>query len=100
MHWRRFAISQIPLDDTKAFEDWLLRRWIEKDQLVEHYLRNGKFPGFPPESKQTEAGARRGQWVETEVKNSHPLEFLLAFAPTMLLVLVGLLVRTLWRAIF
>lgn len=44
MHWRRFAVSEIPLDDQKEFEAWLVARWAEKDQLLEEYHETGKFP--------------------------------------------------------
>ena len=44
MHWRRFAVSEIPLDDQKEFEAWLLARWVEKDQLMDQYFETGRFP--------------------------------------------------------
>lgn len=43
MHWRRFAIQEIPYEDSKALEAWVLERWIEKDELLEHFLRHGSF---------------------------------------------------------
>ncbi|KAK9462141.1 acyltransferase-domain-containing protein [Lipomyces oligophaga] len=45
MHWRRFARSDIPLDDESEFERWLQKRWLEKDQLLENYYLNGHFDG-------------------------------------------------------
>lgn len=44
MHWRRFATSDIPYDDSKALEAWVLERWIEKDQLLEQFQQHGVFP--------------------------------------------------------
>jgi lysocardiolipin and lysophospholipid acyltransferase len=44
MHWRRFELSSIPINDTAAFDAWLLARWREKDVLLEHYTRTGGFP--------------------------------------------------------
>lgn len=44
MHWRRFAIDTIPIDDPTKFELWLRERWAEKDELLEHYVSNGSFP--------------------------------------------------------
>ncbi|CDM28131.1 hypothetical protein DTO013E5_3947 [Penicillium roqueforti] len=44
MHWRRFNVSEIPLDDQKEFEDWLTARWAEKDQLMDQYFETGRFP--------------------------------------------------------
>jgi len=44
MHWRRFAISSIPIDDPVKFELWLREKWTEKDDLMEHYIQTGRFP--------------------------------------------------------
>lgn len=44
MHWRKFAIRDIPFQDTKAFEEWVLQRWIEKDDLLEGFQQDGCFP--------------------------------------------------------
>lgn len=37
-------MSEIPLDDQKEFDVWLRDRWIEKDQLLDHYFETGRFP--------------------------------------------------------
>ncbi|KAF2159893.1 hypothetical protein M409DRAFT_70776 [Zasmidium cellare ATCC 36951] len=44
MHWRRFVMKDIPYDDPKALETWILERWIEKNELLEHFQQNGIFP--------------------------------------------------------
>jgi hypothetical protein len=44
MHWRRFAVSSIPVSDVAEFDAWLTLRWREKDDLLEYYLENGRFP--------------------------------------------------------
>ncbi|KAL7266273.1 hypothetical protein RUND412_011188 [Rhizina undulata] len=44
MHWRRFPVSSIPISGTAEFESWLRQRWIEKDELLEYYIQNGRFP--------------------------------------------------------
>ncbi|KAI9723882.1 MAG: hypothetical protein M1828_004001 [Chrysothrix sp. TS-e1954] len=100
MYWRRFAISSIPLDDPKAFERWVLERWIEKDALIEQYQQTGRFPALPEQEPKAEASTRRGQWIETEVKQSHPLEFLLAYLPFVVLWIAVSFLRSLWRAVF
>ncbi|TKX21723.1 acyltransferase-like protein 3 [Elsinoe australis] len=48
MYWRRFRISDIPIDDTEKFSQWLRQRWIEKDFLLEHFQRHGTFPEGDP----------------------------------------------------
>jgi len=45
MHWRRFPMKDVPLEDEQAFEEWLQKRWEEKDALIESYYDNGKFKG-------------------------------------------------------
>jgi len=44
MHWRRFAIKDIPVTDSAAFEIWLRERWFEKDNLLNFYIEHGRFP--------------------------------------------------------
>lgn len=43
MHWRRFAVADIPEDETK-FDKWLEDRWAEKDELLAYYEKHGAFP--------------------------------------------------------
>lgn len=44
MYWRRFPTSSIPINDPAQFEQWLRDRWLEKDALLENYVRAGRFP--------------------------------------------------------
>jgi hypothetical protein len=44
MHWRRFLASSIPIRDDKAFDTWLHDRWVEKDNLLAFFEKNGRFP--------------------------------------------------------
>ena len=41
MHWRKFKVSEIPLDN---FDKWLHDRWMEKDALLDHFYKHGEFP--------------------------------------------------------
>ncbi|KAL9105554.1 MAG: hypothetical protein Q9227_009298 [Pyrenula ochraceoflavens] len=67
MYWRRYALSKIPLDDPKAFEEWLSQRWKEKDQLLEQYIQTGRFPA--DDGKSTEPPRLKGAgYINTEVK--------------------------------
>ncbi|ORY05523.1 acyltransferase-domain-containing protein [Basidiobolus meristosporus CBS 931.73] len=43
VHVRRFDMNDIPADDTE-FSHWIRERWQEKDQLMEHFYKNGCFP--------------------------------------------------------
>lgn len=83
MHWRRFAIKDIPLADEKQFSDWLLARWREKDDLLEYYIENGRFPADEGTTPAVNAGKplKGAGYIETEVRPSNPLEFLQIFLP-------------------
>jgi Acyltransferase C-terminus len=98
MHWRRFAVSSIPVSDPKAFDAWLHERWVEKDALLEYWQHHGHFPtgvdedppaystvapeanGAPvnASSKTSKAGFH-GQIICERAGPNHPLEFLQIF---------------------
>ncbi|KAL8926011.1 MAG: hypothetical protein Q9208_003152 [Pyrenodesmia sp. 3 TL-2023] len=89
MYWRRFDIWSIPADDDKAFDSWLRARWIEKDQLLEHYQKTGRFPADTGVDKLPNGRKRRGAgYIETEIKPNKWYEYLQIFAPVGLLALV------------
>ncbi len=74
MYWQRFAISEIPLDDSKAFEEWLLRRWREKDELLELYYNTGRFPSDDVHESDGEPGGDAvigAGYINTEVRLAH-----------------------------
>ncbi|KAF2841588.1 acyltransferase-domain-containing protein [Patellaria atrata CBS 101060] len=105
MHWRRFAVSSIPLDDAKTFEKWLRARWEEKDALIEQYCRTGRFPADKgPEALSVNGGQpiiKKGAgYIETEVRASNPFEFLQMFVPTALLGLILYQALRLYKFIF
>ena len=83
MHWRRFKISAIPLDDLKTFDLWLRDRWAEKDALMEYYMQKGRFPADVGSDNLGEGGKRRqgAGHIETEVKPNNWYEILQVFAP-------------------
>ena len=90
MHWRRFATKDMPLDDEKAFGDWVLQRWREKDDLLEYYVQNGRFPadeGTTPGLDGTKEKKGAG-YIETDVRPNRPLEFLEIFIPPAAVALV------------
>lgn len=89
MYWRRFPIASIPLDDDKAFERWLRKKWIEKDHLIEIYLHTGKFPADTGVSTTPDGKTLRGAgYIETEVKANKWYESLQIFAPMGLLAMI------------
>jgi len=43
VHVRRYLVKDIPKDPA-AVEKWLLERWVEKDALIDYFLKHGNFP--------------------------------------------------------
>jgi lysocardiolipin and lysophospholipid acyltransferase len=93
MHWRRFAVSNIPTSDSKAFDKWLHDRWVEKDALLEYHAQHGHFPvggettslskesnGSPATTahKSTNGSNQDGIW-NVPLRPKHPLEVLQIF---------------------
>jgi len=66
MYWRRFALSDIPLDDPKSFEAWLSERWKEKDALLEQWHDTGRFPADLDLAN--EKTVLNGGYIETEIQ--------------------------------
>ena len=103
MHWRRFAIKDIPVSNQKTFELWLTARWREKDLLIENYLRNGKFPADTGVTKMKSGELKRGSgYLEVQIRSSHWYEFLQIFAPMGVLAMVlavfyGAIPQRLWN---
>ncbi|KAH8727851.1 acyltransferase-domain-containing protein [Phaeosphaeriaceae sp. PMI808] len=95
MHWRRFRIDSIPIQNTKAFEVWLRNRWREKDYMLEYFNRNNRFPAedfwkdhLDMDSSSSQNGGksirsvpRPAVQIETEVKSGNWNEFVKIFAP-------------------
>ncbi|KAJ9642984.1 hypothetical protein H2199_004506 [Coniosporium tulheliwenetii] len=104
MHWRRFAVASIPLDDPKEFEEWVHQRWVEKDELIEHFLQHGRFPADEGRDN-LQNGSTSGQvkvgagYIETEVKPVHPLEFLQMFVPVAAVLLVINVCYKVWHLV-
>lgn len=84
MYWRRFKVSDIPISDPSAFEIWLTARWLEKDELIEHYHTHGRFPaddGANVDPKDASKMVRGAGLIETQVKATKWHDFLQVFAP-------------------
>ncbi|KAF2086806.1 acyltransferase-domain-containing protein [Saccharata proteae CBS 121410] len=99
MHWRRFAVSSIPISDDQAFQAWVLARWREKDDLLEHYLVHGRFPADVDAIKsnqKVEKGEVGEGYIETEVRPKYWWEVLQMFVPALGL---GLVVNVVWKVV-
>ena len=88
MHWRRFYIPDIPIDDKRNFDVWLRNRWREKDYLLEHFYRTGRFPADEKwilkegSVNSSNSGASRiAPFIETEIKTKNLNEFVQIFEP-------------------
>lgn len=100
MYWRRYRISEIPIESDDAFAMWLKNRWTEKDYLLEYFYRHGSYPeGDPIKAMQAEAAAakaaseakngktapkyepKHAKAISTEVRSNGWEEFLSIFGP-------------------
>lgn len=98
MYWRRFALSDIPLENKEEFEQWLLARWREKDDLLEEFYDTGRFPTSLASSINVEGGSEDQKqeaangYIETTIRLGHWTEigqlFIVVTAVGMLLRLV------------
>lgn len=66
MYWRRFAVSEIPIDDAESFAAWMSARWQEKEQLLEHYSRTGLFPA--DDAGPADTGKNKAGYIDTDVR--------------------------------
>ena len=89
IYWRRFPISDIPLNNPETFSKWLTARWREKDYLLEMWHRNGQFPADVGAEKLANGTVRRGcGHISSQVRPAQWYEFLQIFAPMGVLALV------------
>ncbi|QIW96079.1 hypothetical protein AMS68_001597 [Peltaster fructicola] len=85
MHWRRFRISEIPLDNVDAFARWLNNRWREKDYLLEYFAQHKRFPAGPVSQTlkrlQRQMPVEHTRYIGTQIKGEGWNEFLGIFEP-------------------
>lgn len=85
MFWRRFKISDIPLDNDEAFGRWLNNRWREKDYILEYFNKFNKFPAEDAVKALAAVEGKRkpvnAKMIGTEVKGGGWDEFLSIFGP-------------------
>ena len=94
MYWRRFSVSEIPVDDQAAFDIWLTERWREKDELLDGYLKTGLFPA--DKAKTAENSGTEDGYINTEVKLRSVLEIGSIFVVLATLGLIINVVSKLW----
>ncbi|KAF2668933.1 acyltransferase-like protein [Microthyrium microscopicum] len=120
MHWRRFAVSSIPVHDEKAFDNWLHERWVEKDTLLEHFTEHGQFPCdeaaiVVEEAEEKETAHSTGvngngvapsaikreptDPVCSSVSPNHPLEFVQVFSSALAVPLAWKLGKFVWLVV-
>lgn len=47
VHIKRFKLADLPMGDEKALSQWVVERFVEKDNILEYLEQNDKFPGEP-----------------------------------------------------
>lgn len=105
MYWRRFAVKDIPIEQAQ-FEAWVLDRWREKDELLDYFHKNNRFPADDDSitlHKAVSNGAgvtkpvKNVSYIETQLRPENPLEFLQIFVPSLAVGLILHLIRQMWR---
>ncbi len=85
MFFRRFKISDIPVENDDAFERWLINRWREKDYILEYFYMYNSFPADNAIQALAAAEGKRkpnhAKMIGTEVKGGGWDEFLSIFGP-------------------
>ncbi|WPH00299.1 acyltransferase-domain-containing protein [Acrodontium crateriforme] len=85
MFWRRYKISEIPLDNDMVFNRWLTNRWREKDYILEYFYKFGSFAADEAlKALAATEGKRKpnhAKMISTEVKAGGWDEFLSIFGP-------------------
>lgn len=85
MFWRRFRISDIPIDNDEAFGRWLNNRWREKDYMLEYFNKFNHFPADDPvkalQRLDGKSPPHHAKHIATEVKAGGWDEFLSIFGP-------------------
>ncbi len=64
MHWRRYKVSDIPLESLEDFHAWLIERWNEKEVLLEEHAKTGRFPSAINEGTPITTQVKLGRWWE------------------------------------
>ena len=90
MHWRRFAVSSIPLDSLEAFDEWLQERWLEKEKLLAKHALTGRFP----------SSLKNGELLTTNLKLGNWWEVLQMGGVLAATVAVYIIVPVLWRRLY
>ena len=106
MYWRRFSTASIPINDLAKFDTWLRERWLEKDALLEGYVRNGRFPaddGHDSEGEPAINGSLGGKvaqgagFIETTVRLARWYEIGHIFAVLASFALTANILAKLWN---
>lgn len=102
MHWRRYRVKDLPLDDHEAMYQWILARWREKDELLEAFMKTGRFPA-DKSAVHIEDGPTdsfKTPYINTEVCLRNPVEFLQIFTPVAAAMVVGRVLVQIFDRIF
>ena len=101
-------MSSIPINDPHKFELWLRNQWDEKEQLLEYFAQNGRFPaddghdseGEPAINGNSGAQVLKGAgFIETEVKLAHWYEVGQIFVVLATFALVFNVLAKLWNTV-
>ena len=44
IYYRKFPIKDVPFHETEALTEWTFDRFVEKEALLDHFNKHGRFP--------------------------------------------------------
>lgn len=94
-------MSSIPMSSPSEFESWIYQRWLEKEDLIESYVQNGRFPADDGvEMNEDGVGERRGAgFIETTVRLDHWTSLISIFAVLGITALLAIALAQVWNRV-
>ncbi|KXT04932.1 hypothetical protein AC578_3471 [Pseudocercospora eumusae] len=102
MHWRRYRVKDMPLDDKEKFHDWVMARWREKDELLEAFIKTGRFPAdkVAVHVEDGPTDSFKTPYINTEVRPRSSVEYFQIFMPVAAAIMVGRVLVQIFDRIF
>ncbi|XP_003745121.1 acyl-CoA:lysophosphatidylglycerol acyltransferase 1 [Galendromus occidentalis] len=102
-HYRKFALKDVPFDDSDKLTTWMYERWVEKEQLLKHFYEHGQFPSSQTEDEPSitttpDAEQRRSQETRIERPRIVQLNHAWVFFVNILWILSSLFHLALFRS--
>jgi len=92
IHWRRFKIADIPVEDVDGMQKWILDRWMEKDELLDVFSKTKKFPydpsAFAVDEVDNQSSDKGRGFIESKIRMRSTMELAQVYIPILTVVLI------------